>query len=103
MLIIQAREAVDMCDVVVFVSNWTDHPVVDRTGITGLFRIETDGWLPMQAGRPPSPDAKGEDGKLLVDQPTVFEIFNRLGLKLELQRAPVDMLVIDHIERPIEN
>ena len=96
-------EAVDMSDVVVFVSNWTDHPVVDRTGITGLFRIETDGWLPMQAGPPPAPDAKGEDGRLLVDQPTIFEIFNRLGLKLELQKAPVDMFVIDHIERPAEN
>jgi uncharacterized protein (TIGR03435 family) len=57
----------------------------------------------MQAGPSPAPDAKGEDGKLLVDQPTIFEIFNRLGLKLELQRAPVDMFVIDHIEKPIEN
>jgi len=96
-------EAIDMSDLAVIVSNWTDHPVVDRTGVTGLFRIETDGWLPMRTGPPPAPDAKGEDGKLLVDQPTIFEIFNRLGLKLELQRAPVDMFVIDHIERPAEN
>jgi uncharacterized protein (TIGR03435 family) len=96
-------DAVDMSDVVVFVANWTDHPVVDRTNLKGLFRIETDGWLPLQAGQAPSPDAKGEDGKLLVDQPTIFEIFNRMGLKLELQRAPVDMFVIDHIEKPIEN
>ncbi len=51
-------EAVDMPDVV-FVSNWTDHPVVDRTGITGLFRIETDGWLPMQAGPPLQRTRKG--------------------------------------------
>ncbi len=96
-------EAVDMSDLAVIVSNWTDHPVVDRTAITGLFRIETDGWLPIRAGPAPAPDAKGEDGKLLVDQPTIFEIFDRLGLKLELQRAPVDMFVIDHIERPAEN
>jgi uncharacterized protein (TIGR03435 family) len=96
-------EAIDMSDLVVIVSNWTDHPVVDRTGITGLFRIETDGWLRMETGPPPAPDARGEDGRLLVDQPTIFEIFNRLGLKLELQRAPVDMFVIDHIERPAEN
>jgi uncharacterized protein (TIGR03435 family) len=95
--------AVDMSDLVIWVANWTDHPVIDKTGLKGLFRIDTDGWLPMQAGPPPAPDAKGEDGKLLVDQPTIFEIFNRLGLKLELQRAPVDMFVIDHIERPLEN
>ena len=80
-----------------------DRPVVDKTGISGLFRIETDGWLPMQAGPAPAPDAKGEDGKLLADQPTIFELFDKLGLKLEQQRAPVDMFVIEHIERPAEN
>jgi uncharacterized protein (TIGR03435 family) len=92
-------EAVDLSDV----ANWNDHPVVDRSGLTGLFRINTGGWLPMEPRAAPSTDAKGEDGKLLVDQPTIFEIFERLGLKLELQRAPVEMFVIEHIEKLAEN
>jgi uncharacterized protein (TIGR03435 family) len=96
-------QAVDTSDMVTFVSNWTDRPVVDKTGLHGLFNVQTDGWLPMQAGPPPAPDAKGEDGKLLVDQPTIFEIFERLGLKLEPQRGPVEMFVIEHAERLTEN
>ena len=96
-------QAVDISDMVVFVSNWTDRPVVDKTGIQGLFNIQTDGWLPMQAGPPPAADAKGEDGKLLADQPTIFEIFERLGLKLEPQKAPVELFVIEHVEKLTEN
>jgi uncharacterized protein (TIGR03435 family) len=96
-------QAVDISDMVTFVSNWTDRPVVDKTGLKGLFNIQTDGWLPMQTGPPPAADAKGEDGKLLADQPTIFEIFERLGLKLEPQRAPVEMFVVEHAEKPTEN
>jgi uncharacterized protein (TIGR03435 family) len=96
-------EALDIADFALYVSNWTDRPVVDKTGLRGLFNIQTDGWLPMRTGPAPAPDAKGEDGKLLVDQPTIFEIFERLGLKLEQQKAPVDMFVIEHAERLTEN
>jgi uncharacterized protein (TIGR03435 family) len=96
-------QAVDISDLVASVSNYTDRPVIDKTGLPGLFNIQTDAWLPMQAGPPPAPDAKGEDGKLLADQPTIFEIFERLGLKLEPQKAPVEMFVIEHAERLTEN
>jgi uncharacterized protein (TIGR03435 family) len=30
-------------------------------------------------------------------------IFEKLGLKMESSRAPVEMFVIDHIEKPTEN
>jgi uncharacterized protein (TIGR03435 family) len=96
-------QAVNIEDVALYVSNWTDRPVVDKTGLHGLFNVQTDGWLAMRAGPAPPPDAKGEDGRLLADQPTIFEIFERLGLKLEPQRAPVDMFVIEHVERLMEN
>jgi uncharacterized protein (TIGR03435 family) len=36
-------------------------------------------------------------------RPTLFVIFERLGLKLEPQKAPVDIVIVDHIEKPAEN
>jgi uncharacterized protein (TIGR03435 family) len=35
--------------------------------------------------------------------PTIFEAFQKLGLKMESQRGQVEMYVIDHIEKPSEN
>ena len=60
-------------------------PVVDRTGLTGPFDLELK-WSPDQT------DTTG---------PSLFTaIQEQLGLKLESQRAPVDVLVIDRLERP---
>jgi hypothetical protein len=53
-------EAVSLSDVLSYVENWTVHPLVDKTRLQGLHRIETSGWLPMQPGTPPPPGAKAE-------------------------------------------
>ena len=44
-------EAVSLSDVLSYVENWTDRPLADRTGITGLFNVQTRGWQPSQPGR----------------------------------------------------
>src|SRR5205814_8464350 len=36
--------AVDMSDLALYVSNWTDLPVVDQTGLRELYTIQTEGW-----------------------------------------------------------
>ena len=80
-----------------------DRPVVDQTGLTGRFDFRLT-WTPdeTQFGavggyRPPAtenPDAP----------PDLFTaIQQELGLKLLSTKAPVDVLVIDHIERPSAN
>jgi uncharacterized protein (TIGR03435 family) len=71
--------------------------VVDKTGLTGTYRVDMFFDL-LGARRPPSvtppPDAP----------PTVFTaVREQLGLKLESSRAPMDTLVIDRLERPTEN
>jgi hypothetical protein len=47
--------------------------------------------------------AKGEDGTGLADVPTIFEVFERLGLKMEAQKGVADVYVIGHVEKPSEN
>lgn len=50
------------------------------------------------AGNPPAPSAAEHSA------PDIFTaIQEQLGLKLEARRAPVEVLVIDHVERPDEN
>jgi uncharacterized protein (TIGR03435 family) len=89
-------KAANMSDLVAFVENWTDRPLLDKTGIQGLYRFETKGWLPMGA----SVDAGSSD---VADRLTVFEMFGQLGLRMEPQKGVVEVYVIDHIEKPSEN
>jgi uncharacterized protein (TIGR03435 family) len=76
----------------------TDRMVVDRTGLTGPWdfdlRFALNGPAPNIPGLPPPP----------ADAPSLFTALQeQLGLKLEPQRAPVDVLVITSIERPTED
>jgi uncharacterized protein (TIGR03435 family) len=68
-------------------SNYTDRPVVDRTGLQGAYGMTLNFAI---ADR--------------NDQPSIFTaVQEQLGLKLDAARAPVQMLVIDHIEKPDPN
>jgi uncharacterized protein (TIGR03435 family) len=95
--------AANMSDLVAYVENWTDRPLLDKTGIKGLYRIQTKGWQSLQASPPPAPGTKTDDGSDIADVPTLFEVFERLGLKMEAQKGIAEVYVIDHIEKPSEN
>jgi uncharacterized protein (TIGR03435 family) len=95
--------AVDMSDLVSHVENSTGRPLLDKTGIKGLYRIETRAWLPLGLTQALPPGAKAEDGSLFADLPTLFEVFEGLGLKMESKNDTVDVYVVDHIERPSAN
>jgi uncharacterized protein (TIGR03435 family) len=71
-----------------------DRPVVDRTGLTGAFDMSVEWALaPDPATLPNSPV---EDAG-----PTFLEALReQLGLILKSTKGPVDVLVIDHVERP---
>lgn len=76
--------------------------VVDETGIKGTYQLDWD--CPSPGARPrTSKDADSmlpsdpEDGSALTRS------LNALGLKLEKRKAPLDVYVIDHVERPSEN
>lgn len=84
-----------------YVNNFTDRPLFDDTGLTGFYDVETEGWAPM---RPTLDGALQRDDAVNdSDRPTLFDMFEKLGLHMESQRAVIDMFVIDHVEKPSEN
>jgi uncharacterized protein (TIGR03435 family) len=93
-----------MAELAVSVSNFTDRPLLDRTGLTGLYDIDTDGWVPMRP-RPARPDGPNAEDLAMADptRPTLNMIFDKLGLKMESSKAPVEMFVIDRVEKPTGN
>jgi uncharacterized protein (TIGR03435 family) len=72
-------------------------PVVDRTGLTGTFSF-TLRWNPDNA------DGLERDEAVAALRAEVSaSIAKQLGLTLTVQKVPVEMLVIDHVEKPSEN
>jgi uncharacterized protein (TIGR03435 family) len=77
-------------------------PVVDKTGLPGLFDIDLE-YSP-DAANPQMPDGLAPFPRAVNEQPGIFEaIEKQLGLKLTAGKAPVDYIVIDHVARPSEN
>ena len=71
-------------------------PVIDRTGLNGNYDVELR--FALGSAGPPRPDGQAA---LPDDAPSIFTaVQEQLGLKLVPGEAPVDTLVIDHIERP---
>jgi uncharacterized protein (TIGR03435 family) len=97
-----------MSDLASFLQNWTDHPVIDNTGLKGLFDIDTEGWVSMRPRLIP-PGERNEnqaaEDRAFADpaRPTLQQVLDKVGLKLESTKGPVQILVIDRIERPSEN
>jgi uncharacterized protein (TIGR03435 family) len=76
-----------------------DRPVVDETGLKGNY----DWVLSGVAQRAPAP---GEADRSPAQEATVSlfaALPEQLGLRLEPRKGPVEVLVIDHVERPSAN
>jgi uncharacterized protein (TIGR03435 family) len=81
-----------------------DRPVIDKTGLTGLFDIKLE-WVP-GAEAPPLPFSQNPDAPPPppVDGPSIFTaIQEQLGLRLEGAKGPLEVIVIDSAQRPAEN
>lgn len=78
-----------------------EHPVLDKTGLAGRYNFKLR-WTPEDA-----PAAAGADGLSAGSDTSAPDLFTavqeQLGLKLESRKAPMDVIVIDHIEKPTEN
>jgi uncharacterized protein (TIGR03435 family) len=92
-------------------SRSVDRPVVDKTSFAEAFDFRLT-WTP-DSGPPsdggcPASFAAGQERLGLKPEawscPSIFTaVQDQLGLKLDPQKDPVEVLVIDHVERPAAN
>lgn len=87
-------------------ANQLGRPVIDKTGLTGRYDFKLE-WTPDEGQnamiRQMHPDAPPTAP---VDNggPSIFTALQeQLGLKLENSKGPVEMLVIEKVEKPTEN
>jgi uncharacterized protein (TIGR03435 family) len=79
---------------------YIDRPVLNKTGLSGDFdfTVEWDSRNADLQASPPRADQSEPLGNSL------FEAFrDQLGLKVDSQKGPVDVIIIDHAELPMEN
>jgi len=100
---------IDMAEFARFLRSHTDEPVIDMTGLKGYYEVTLD--VPQRSRafaarrgameRPadaPAPEASDPSGV------NVFASIQKLGLKLEKRKAPIEHLVVEHVEKlPTEN
>ena len=80
--------ALEMSTLVNVLQSLSERIVVDKTGLDGRFDV----------------DLEYSADQTATDKPSIFAaVQEQLGLKLEADSGPVDVVVIDHIERPTED
>ena len=95
---------ISMATLSTMVSQQVRRPVIDITNLTGLFDL-TLKWSPqanssalVPAGGPEPPPPVEPSG------PSIFTALQeQLGLKLESTKGPVEVLIIDSVQKPSEN
>jgi uncharacterized protein (TIGR03435 family) len=78
-----------MAQLAVDLTGYLDRPVVDQTGLPGLYAFSLRVGL--------------ENARLKPNPDMFTAVQEQLGLKLEPQKAEFDSLVVDRAERPTEN
>ncbi len=87
------------------VADTVGRPVIDKTGLEGKFNWKLE-WTPEPAPTQPglSSDKQAAVTPPDLSGPSIFTALQeQLGLKLESQKGPAPVLVIDRAERPSAN
>jgi len=72
---------------------FVDRPIVDKTGLTGAYDIRIEATPEFRINNNPDPS----------DISIFSAVQDQLGLRLEPQKAMIEVLIVDHIEKPSEN
>jgi uncharacterized protein (TIGR03435 family) len=101
-------------------ARFLDRPVVDMTELKGTYQVALDLSMDemlhmasrsgvMSVGMAPAPGGAGDGGRpadaaSTPSGSTIFASVQQMGLKLEPRKSPVEILVVDHLEKaPSEN
>lgn len=69
---------------------WLDRPVIDMTGLTGIYDVDLS-WKPLSPDAPANPLA-------------ALDALDTLGLKAESRKAPIEFVIVEQARKtPIEN
>lgn len=85
-------------------SYYLDRPVVDRTNVTGTYNISV-AWSEPGGARPvPPPEERNRSNNDGYPQTSLFtSLEEQLGLRLTSTKGSVEVMVIDHLEKPSSN
>jgi uncharacterized protein (TIGR03435 family) len=91
-------EAASMTQFAYKLSRLLQRPVINNTGLEGNYDFKLE-WTPDPG--PSAPDGQPVETSL---GPSLFTALQQqLGLRLEGTKGPMDVLVIDHVDKPSEN
>jgi uncharacterized protein (TIGR03435 family) len=99
-------QTVSMANLAIRLSGILGRTVVDKTGLTGAYDISLEWTEDTQAGGAPGGAPTSQPSAAALDpiSPSIFTaIQEQLGLKLESGKGPVEVIMIDHAERPSGN
>ena len=101
-------QALPMATVAQLLSMHLGRTVLDKTGLMGNYDFTLQ-WTPAERetavfNGPEGSQLRADSIPAEFSGPSIFAaVQEQLGLKLESQKGPVEILVIDHAERPSEN
>jgi uncharacterized protein (TIGR03435 family) len=97
----QAFRGLTLEDLALRLYPYLSRRVIDSTGLAGYFDGEFEFTAEIVMPPPPLGSPNPYDGRIL---PSIFSVLpQQLGLRLESGRGPVEILIIDHAERPTED
>ena len=93
-----------MAQLAEIITDCLDRPVIDMTGLAGMFEVDLNWSQEEGPGMPLSVTPGQREASVAPSGPSIFTVLQELGLELEPRKTPADFLVIDHIEPiPTEN
>ena len=97
---------IELAPLITFLSTTMGRPIQNETGLNGKYDFDLE-WTPDQS-TPYGPFGDGPEGLEAYPEfsggPNIFTALQEQpGLKLESTKGPVDIIVIDRVEKPSEN